>query len=254
MPYKRIIGIYQIQSTTHPERIYIGSSISIKDRWRMHKLDMREGRHDNFKLQRHYNKYGLDDLVFSIIEQFDIISRDFIIDREQYYLDTMNPWFNIAKFAEHPAIGRKLSQEQIENLCIINTGRKDSPETTRRRSESHKGLYGVNNGRKFSEEVNRANSERNSGERNGFFGKHHTQESIDKIKKTKLKNRELYGKQKSWNKGLTKETSDKLRNIGIKISNILRGREGKSKGRKRVIIGGKIRYIKSDENININSI
>lgn len=220
MPYKRISGIYQIQSKIHTEQVYIGSAVSIKDRWRWHRNDLEKNKHDNQKLQNHYNKYGIENFIFSIVETCE---KDVLIEREQYYFDTLNPWFNILKVAGRP-VGHKVPQWLREKLRIINTGRKDSPETTRRRSESHKGLYGVNNGRKFSEEVNRANSQRNMGEKNGFFGKHHTQESINKMKATKQLKKELGLTKPPWNKGLTKDTSPKLKDIGINISKAMKSK------------------------------
>jgi group I intron endonuclease len=92
----RVSGIYKIQSKIKPERIYIGSSININSRWSKHKGDLSRGSHDNQRLQNHVNKYGIDDLEFSIITG---CSGDVIIAYEQFYIDALNPWFNLAHIA-----------------------------------------------------------------------------------------------------------------------------------------------------------
>ena len=61
-----ISGIYKIKSKVKPERIYIGSSVNIQERWRKHINYLKNNKHQSIKLQRHYNKYGKNDLVFSI--------------------------------------------------------------------------------------------------------------------------------------------------------------------------------------------
>ena len=52
--------------------------------------------HHNTKLQNHYNKYGREDLVLSILT---VCSKEELIGKEQYYIDLFQPWFNICKTA-----------------------------------------------------------------------------------------------------------------------------------------------------------
>lgn len=98
---KIISGIYKIQSKIKPERIYIGSAYDFKERKRTHLKRLRYNKLNNItkgaspKLQYHFNKYGEDDLIFILIEQVDWISKENLLIREQYYLDTLKPWFNI---------------------------------------------------------------------------------------------------------------------------------------------------------------
>jgi group I intron endonuclease len=86
----KIKGIYKIQSIIKPDRIYIGSSKDITSRWKCHLYELKRGTHHSPKLQKHYNKYGSDDLIFSILHECDDI-----IDCEQSYLDKQLPYFNI---------------------------------------------------------------------------------------------------------------------------------------------------------------
>lgn len=85
-------GIYLIISKTNGKR-YVGSAVRICDRWREHLYDLRHNIHHSHHLQRHFNKYGEDDLVFSIleiVERGELSLQEFkqlLLSREQAYLD-----------------------------------------------------------------------------------------------------------------------------------------------------------------------
>lgn len=138
--------IYQIQSKIKPERIYIGSTVYFRRRKNQHLTSLRARLHISSKLQRHCDKYGINDLVFSIIEPCLPMG---LISREQYYLDTLKPYFNTRKIADScvgiPCSeekkekiriankGHKISEEQKQKLRIANLGKKQSPETIRKK-------------------------------------------------------------------------------------------------------------------------
>lgn len=118
------IGIYQIKSNLN-NRIYIGSSIDIRRRWKIHKSQLSLGNHHSIILQRHYDKYGKDDLVFSILE---LCEEDNLIKVEQAYLDHKKPYFNIRKTADSNK-GIVRSEETKQKLRKYNLGKKLSEET-----------------------------------------------------------------------------------------------------------------------------
>lgn len=89
-------GIYKIQSKVKPERVYIGSAVDIKDRWNNHQRKLRNNHHENRRLQNHFSKYGESDLVFSILIGCE---KETLIENEQFFIDSHNPFFNIAKIA-----------------------------------------------------------------------------------------------------------------------------------------------------------
>ena len=83
-----MIGIYKI-TTLNNNKIYIGSSsISIKNRIYSHKSLLRRNKHHSLYLQNVYNKYGEEILEFSIVEDLSNKTKEYIIEREQYWLDT----------------------------------------------------------------------------------------------------------------------------------------------------------------------
>jgi len=120
-------GIYKIESKVRPERFYIGSAIDIKDRWRCHLKDLKYNKHGSIILQRHYDKYGADDLVFSVIEP---CLPQFLIIREQYYIDILNPFFNCCKIAGS-CLGIKRSMETIIKLRNSHKGKSKTEKHKR---------------------------------------------------------------------------------------------------------------------------
>ena len=131
----KISGIYKIQSQIKQERIYIGSAIDIKGRWRVHLHTLRNNKHHSKKLQRHYNKYSESDLIFIIIE---LCLPEFLIVREQYYLDTLKSYFNNCKIAGSP-LGVKHSEENNRKNSERLKGRQFSIETRKKISDAKKG-------------------------------------------------------------------------------------------------------------------
>jgi group I intron endonuclease len=109
---QKISGIYRIQSLSHPERCYIGSAVNIHRRWFEHLTSLKRNKHYSSKLQRHYNKYGRNDLQFSIIigcEKTDLVTT------EQFFIDSYKPFFNSNPTAGSP-LGRKLSDETKDKI------------------------------------------------------------------------------------------------------------------------------------------
>lgn len=107
-------GIYQIQSLLYPDRIYVGSAISIPNRWYNHLRRLKLNQHNNNKLQNHYNKYGESDFIFSVLLE---CNQDVLLEKEQSYIDGLNPWFNLCKKAGSLFGHRwKVSEKGRENL------------------------------------------------------------------------------------------------------------------------------------------
>jgi group I intron endonuclease len=193
----KISGIYQIQSLIKPERIYIGSAMDINHRWKTHLNLLKKGEHHSIKLQNHFNKYGKNDLVFTIIE---LCFSEYLIIIEQHYIDIYNPNFNICKRAE----SRK--------------GVKASEETKQKQRDARKGKPPWNKGKKG---IQIAWNKGTKGLMTGMKGKHHSKESNDKNRmahinrkaseKAKINMRKPYKEGRNgWNKG--KHVSDEVKN------------------------------------------
>lgn len=121
----KITGIYKIQSRKKPQRYYIGSALNISRRWHEHKTHLKQGNHHSLKLQRHYNKYGKSDLEFSVLLG---CNKSDLINNEQYFIDILNPWFNICRGAKS-CLGRVLSEETKKKISKSHKGIVNSPES-----------------------------------------------------------------------------------------------------------------------------
>lgn len=120
MSIMKISAIYKIQSVIKPERLYIGSAKNITRRWSIHLYNLRNKLHHSLKLQRHYDKYGEADLVFSILLGCEIVD---LISTEQYFLDSFNPYFNNTKKAGS-TLGNHHTDETKKKISLKNKGKK----------------------------------------------------------------------------------------------------------------------------------
>lgn len=140
----RVSGIYKIQSKIKPERVYIGSAVNVHDRKVRHLWDMKKNVHANSKLQRHYNKYGKDDLHFELILACD---ESELIEKEQFFIDSYNPYFNLCPIAGN-CRGRHMSDATRKKLSEANKGRPSYIKGKKRPPEEIAKMRG----RKWSEE------------------------------------------------------------------------------------------------------
>lgn len=127
-------GIYKIVNILNG-KFYVGSSKNIEVRWGKHLQKLRSNKHPNIHLQRSYNK---DSSAF-IIEVIELCNVDDLIAREQYWIDTLNPHYNICKIAGN-SIGVKRSEGTKQKLRDINTGKKQSKETVEKRTAKIRGM------------------------------------------------------------------------------------------------------------------
>ena len=125
--------IYKIYSRQFPDRFYVGSAVCFRVRKNSHICRLRKGNHHNPLLQNHVNKYGVGDLVFEILESVTDVS--ILLAVEQKYIDTLTPYFNIAKTAGN-TLGTKRSYKTRERLSELKKG--NSHNVGRRLSDEHK--------------------------------------------------------------------------------------------------------------------
>lgn len=164
--FPKLPGIYKI-FFLDPTHFYIGSTFSLQKRFRDHRNDLRRKCHRNEKLQRAWNKYGEEAFHFEIVEL--VASLDVLIEREQYYLDALKPYYNICPTAQSTR-GVKRSAEIRAKLSAAHKGQTPpnkgvpmSPESKAKLSAAKKGKPGGTKGRKLSEEHKRHLSEVNKG-------------------------------------------------------------------------------------------
>jgi group I intron endonuclease len=174
-------GIYEIKNIIN-NNIYIGSLANLNKRKYSHFIELSKNKHGNLHLQNAYNKYGGENFIFEVLEYVE--DKNELIKIEQYYIDWLEPQYNICKIAgsnlgrknseqskikmlnsaknkpkmsektkkkisENSAkywLGKKIPKEFCKNMSEAHKGKPLSDETKRKLSESHKGKnIGTNN-------------------------------------------------------------------------------------------------------------
>ena len=214
-----MIGIYRIRNSVN-QKIYIGSSKDIEERWYNHKRALRAGRHHSILLQRSWDKHGEESFVFEIVELIQDENQLLIL--EQTYLDKLNPKLNVGKnssggdnLTKHP-----LRDQIIEKMSIAskkrgkicgdyarkhyqgsgnpNYGNKWSDaqkDTASKRLkiyyENHDGyllnktfeeIHGVETALKLRKNIS-DRAKKRIGKKNPFYGKRHSEEMKNKVSK-----------------------------------------------------------------------
>ena len=133
---KPLIGIYKITNLIN-NKLYVGSAVNIKNRFKTHKRLLKNNKHFNNHLQSSYNKYGIDNFSYDIIE---ITSIETLLNRESFWINELNA--NNTKFGYNKRlevssnIGIKLSYETKKRLSESHMGHKRSDETNKKIIES----------------------------------------------------------------------------------------------------------------------
>ena len=127
-------GIYCIQNKING-KVYVGSAVNLNKRKDKHFSDLKLNKHRSKKLQNSYTKHGLNTFEFFVLEYCE---KDKLIECEQFYLDTLEPWYNTLKIAGNN-LGYKHTEEARKKLVELNTG-KNNAMYGRKHSEKTKKL------------------------------------------------------------------------------------------------------------------
>jgi len=183
LPNKMNSGIYEIRNIVNGNR-YIGSSVDLNRRLKVHLCLLNKGMHTNAHLQSAWDKYGEDSFNFEVLE---LCEEDQVLEREQWYIDNGSPEYNMAQSVSAPFLGMIHTTETRKRISEIQNrrfedlverekvgsrgrGRKPSKEARQRMSESAQR-------RVVSTRTKQLLSERNLGENNPMYGKTHNEET-----------------------------------------------------------------------------
>jgi group I intron endonuclease len=158
---EKISGIYCIENLVNGKR-YVGQSDNIYRRFKDHLNQLKGNRHKTIDLQNDWNIFGEQNWNFWIVEKCEN-DQNLRYDMEIYYINELKS--HISQNGYNTSWGGSATFKGM-----IHT---EKAKETIRQSRL---------GTKQSEESNRKNSESNMGEKNGFYGKNHSEETKQKMK------------------------------------------------------------------------
>ncbi len=125
---KRKTGIY---IWTHKEsgKSYVGSAMDLSRRLsNYYSFSYLKTKKINSRICNALLKYGYSNFSLDILEHCE---PSLLISREQYFIDLLNPEYNILKIAGN-SLGFKHSEMTKAKMSINNTGKKHSYETRKK--------------------------------------------------------------------------------------------------------------------------
>jgi len=165
-------AIYIYQSILDEDKIYVGSTYNLIERFHRHRRAFNGGYNSCPIFYNSIRKYGWDNFRFGILEYINLelhpgadnsengtkIKKEIILKREQYYLDLLLPSLNVNKIAGS-MLGFKFSEKSKKLI-----------------SEGQKGEKNYMFGKTHSEETKEIMSLVKRGEKNNMFGKTRSEE------------------------------------------------------------------------------
>ena len=195
--------IYRIQCKVN-NKVYIGQTTNYKERIKHHKYMLNKHIHTNKFLQTDFDKYGIDNFEFKILEQD--VPDDLRLYKETYYMNkyggtNSDNIYNVKGNFNDDNTEYALSKvKHCNGNFNLFAGHKHTEQTKQQISMSLKLAYKENRHKL---------PKSNFGENNSFYGKHHTEETKHKLSKLKTKYNDTYI-----------HTLRALRTSGMKIKDI----------------------------------
>jgi group I intron endonuclease len=204
-------GIYSITHISSG-KIYIGSSVNLKARLRLHARQLSQNKHSNAYLQACWNRYGSDDFIINIIELFnssDDISK-MLLEREAYWINHFETYirdkgFNLIRDPttsgnmSHSArlnMSEKMKQSylgvdgerkkliSIQNLKMIGADSIKRAVETRKKTMTLREKVTFSHSKEVKAKMSKAKEGMYFGSDNPFYGKKHSNHVLEKIQET----------------------------------------------------------------------
>lgn len=218
--------IYQIKNKIN-NHSYIGSSNNFKSRQKRHLYDLRRGKHHSIYLQRAFVKYNEESFEFLILEETSNL-----FEREQYWIDLLKPEYNVGSVGGGDNISKHPNLKEIKKKHSIN-GKSRYQKLTKEERESRK-KYGSNNpnwkggissnntckmcGKKIYPNHKTCVKCCKNGSSNPFYGKRHSDETKEKIRKKKVGKKPVNSKKIIINGISYLSQSDAAKSLGVSPS------------------------------------
>jgi len=219
---KIIAGVYQIINAINGKS-YIGSSKNVIKRWYRHRQQLKKGNHHSVYLQRAWNKYGSNSFTLKIL----IETNDLFV-QEQLFINQLKPEYNVGavgggdNITLHPDLNR-IKEKHRKNYFTNEIGLRNQPK--QHFGESNPNWKGgiskfkcIDCNSKISYGHQRCTICSKLGNQNPFFGKQHSEETKEKLRRNKLGIKPINSKSIIINNIEYKSQSDAAKALGISSS------------------------------------
>lgn len=126
-------GVYIYQNLLDKNKIYIGSSVNVRKRLIEHKSSFNKGLKTCPKFYNCVNKYGWNNFRVGVLEYLDLniintsviskaLLKKYLLEREQFYFDILNPTLNVNKIAGS-CLGFRHSEETRLAMSLQRRGK-----------------------------------------------------------------------------------------------------------------------------------
>lgn len=134
----KISAIYIITCLVN-NKVYVGKDINFPERLREHKYDLKKNTHHNNHLQNAYNKYGIENFTFEILEEHP---KEFLNSMEHYWCNMLQAHnrdygYNIAP--TNPYGKSSASEETKKKMSMVKMGKKHTQSSKDKISKSNFG-------------------------------------------------------------------------------------------------------------------
>jgi group I intron endonuclease len=117
-------------------KVYVGQTVSPRERWVKHVWDLNNQRHQNSHLQRAWERYGADAFTFSIIEE---CTCDLLDKTEQQWMDRLRADGVVLYNNKEGGMRGSHTPETRQRIAAAGRGRVWSKEARQRMHEQFKG-------------------------------------------------------------------------------------------------------------------
>jgi group I intron endonuclease len=209
----KLIGVYKISNTLCPEgKYYIGYSCNIHKRWGIHRSTLKHNRHCNILMQRAYDKYGEACFTYEVLQECETEEEAKRV--ELSYLENEGIRDKLYNLHYNSSGGDMLTYHPNKEQIIErmkNTQKEQISKMTKEERQERWGQSGEKNGmygRTHTDEVKRLYSEMHKG--NTYrLGKKASQETKEKM--SVIASERLGEKNHFFGKHHSEETKQKLR-------------------------------------------
>ena len=154
---KPIIGVYKITNTLCPEgKYYIGYSCNVKQRWQTHKSTLTRGNHRNIRMMNAYNKYGADCFTYEILQECE--TEEEAKNVELSYLEDLTIRDKLYNLHYNSSGGDLMTYHPNKEQIIERMKNTQKEQISKMTKEERQERWGQ------------------SGEKNGMYGRTHTDE------------------------------------------------------------------------------